>query len=385
MKKKKILLFTGGGGAPALNATLFGVITTAQTRGYQIFGGLYGWKSIASCGKIVDLTKTDVSSIIHFGGSFLRSSRTNPYAMKNGITELKKRLREEHIDTIIAIGGDDTLGVAERLFREEDISINGIPKTIDNDLSGTYWAPGFPTAASIFSDYVRKIRIDAAYSLQRVYVIESLGMKSGWLASSSTFGNADIIVPPEKQVKVNHLLEVIKDRYNKNGQYAVVVLSENGQFDDFEGETYDSTDMFKHKRRTLLAVSLGHIIKKKLKIDSRIAMPGNIVQTGPAISIDAQTAQQLGARAIDLIDKNMYGRMPSIERKNHGSCNITISDQPLSDAVGEDKLRKMDDSWFDYDTFSVKQTYLDYMKPILGVPDMIDRPYDKLIKTINNI
>ena len=173
MTKKTILVFNGGGLAPALNPTLYGVITKAKKQGFKILGGMYGWASLLDNGRIVDLTKLNIEPIKNIGGTFLRSSRTNPFNVKDGVTQLKDKIKEHKIDYLVAIGGNDTMGAAERLFREENLPIIGIPKTIDNDLPETYFTPGFPSAAFYFSSYVKEIREDAAYALSRIYIIEA--------------------------------------------------------------------------------------------------------------------------------------------------------------------------------------------------------------------
>src|SRR3989338_5779867 len=180
MNKKTVLIFTGGGLAPALNPTLYGAITRARKEGFRILGGLYGWACLGANGKTIDLTKIDLEIIKKNGGTFLRSSPTHPFNSKNGLAELKKRIKKLKIDYIIAIGGDDTLGAAYKLHQQSIIPIDGAPKIIDNDLPETYWSPGFPSAAYYFSQFVKEIREDAAYALSRFFIVEALTAKAGW-------------------------------------------------------------------------------------------------------------------------------------------------------------------------------------------------------------
>ena len=150
-KSKTIFLLTSGGLAPALNATLYGVIKAARKQGWKILGGLNGWSSLVQNGRIIDLTNLKIECLKNRGGTFLKSSRTNPFKVQNGINLLHQKIKQHKINALVAIGGDDTLGAAQKLAQEEGLPIVGLPKTIDNDLTGTYWTPGYPSAAAAFA------------------------------------------------------------------------------------------------------------------------------------------------------------------------------------------------------------------------------------------
>src|SRR3989338_694497 len=159
-----ILTFTGGGIAPALNPTLYGIVTEAKKRGIRVLGGIRGWASLLEGGQIVDLTDIDPAPLSNQGGTLLRSSRTNPFKREGNREQIEKTLRAQGIDAIIAIGGDDTLGAAHRVHKEWNFPIVGIPKTVDNDLDGTYWTPGFPSAAQFTAQQTYDIKTHGAYA-----------------------------------------------------------------------------------------------------------------------------------------------------------------------------------------------------------------------------
>lgn len=364
LKNKKLLVFTGGGLAPALNPTLYGVIREAQRHQMKIFGGLFGWACLLRNGKAIDLTHFNPLPLKDVGGTFLRSSRTNPLGISDGLDIVKEKLREYGVDFVVAIGGDDTLGAANALFNKEKIKIVGIPKTIDNDLQGTYYTPGFPTAAYYTAKFCEEIKMDAAYALSRIFIIEVLGRKSGWLAASGAFGAADVIIPPEREVKLSRVLNLLAQRYEKNGNFATLVISEETNFDqEIQGLEQDQKDSFNIKRKSFIALGLKEKIKKELGIDCKPLFPGNFLQTGSPIKFDADFADKLGMGSINLIKQEKFGFMTALKRVGK-SLRLEVIETPLAKAVGKVKL--LDDTYFDFENFKVKNKFYNYMKPIFN-------------------
>jgi ATP-dependent phosphofructokinase / diphosphate-dependent phosphofructokinase len=379
MKKKTVLVFTGGGLAPALNSTLYGVINAAQKNNIKILGGMFGWASLLNGGKIIDLSKTDINSIKNIGGTFLRSSRSHPLTHKNGLKQVKKQIKKYNIDHLIAIGGNDTMGAAYKLS-QKGIPIIGIPKTIDNDLSETYWTPGFPSAAHYLANFAMEIKKDAAYALSRIYIIESLGQDAGWLTAAASYGHADVIIPPEKEVDLNKVLKAIKTKYKDNGNYATVVIAQEAKFKQkLNRLDNDQVDHYKTKRSSYICLALREEIKKYIKdVTVKALYPGNYLQSGYPIDIDKKTAIKLGNKAIELVKKEKSGKMTCLIKKGN---KIKISNTDLNIAI---KLKIMPDDYFDWELFRVTRKYLDYMKPILGKYKRISQdPYYKLIKKVN--
>lgn len=382
-KKHTIAVFTGGGLAPALNPTLYGVITAARHKGYRVLGGMYGWKSLTNDGKLIDLDTVNIESLKTVGGTFLRSSRTNPFHTDGHVNELKSVVGRHGIDAIVAIGGDDTLGAARRLFDEEGIATIGIPKTVDNDLSATYFTPGFPSAAEYLYTFVEQVRIDAAYALSRIYVIESLGQTVGWLTASSAYAQPDVILPPEREYDTDAVLAAIEGRYKANGNFAAVVVSEEANFTGgITALEDDQKETFGHARKNFVALSLRKTIKEKLGVDCKALFPGNYLQSGPPNDIDRNIAIKLGNKAVELIADGKYGTMPCVVRKNH-STHLDVDAVPLAEAVGEGRRRALTDELFDFKKFWPTKKYLDYLEPILGKYEEPADDYWRLISSIN--
>ncbi|MDD3284567.1 MAG: 6-phosphofructokinase [Patescibacteria group bacterium] len=381
MKNKTILVFTGGGITSALNPTLYGILKEAKKYNIKVLGGLYGWRSVLNNGKMVDISNIYPEIIKNRGGSFLKSSRTNPFGDEGNIDEIKLNLKEKNIDAIIAIGGNDTLGAANRLFKEEKINIVAIPKTIDNDLSGTYYCPGFASAAHYFSEYVKEIKYDAAYSLSRVFIIEGMGQDAAWLTASACYGGADIIIPPEKKVNFKKVIKVLLDKYEKNGNYAVLVVGEKAQFDiNLKSFDFTQNDDYNVKRKNYISIGLQEEIKKYMgNVTVKALYPGNYLQTGPATKIDSELSIKLGKEAIKLVRQKIFGKMANIIRKGN---KLEISNIELSKTT---KFKSLNNKYFNWDKFEATKEYFEYMKPILGkYKDFKNDPYYKLTKKINS-
>jgi 6-phosphofructokinase 1 len=382
LSNKTILVFTGGGVAPALNPTLYGVITGARKEKAKILGGIFGWASLLDNGKIIDLDKFDIEPIRDVGGTILRSSRTNPFKIENGVNQIKNNIKKNKIDYIIAIGGNDTLGAAKKLAEEESLPIIGLPKTIDNDLSGTYFTPGFPSAAHYLSSFIKEIKIDAAYALQRIFVIEAMGMNAGWLSASASYGWADIIIPPEKEIKLDKFFTLLERRYKENGNFATVAISQEAKIEGgICGIVDDQKDLFGVIRHDLICISLRDEIKKRMNIDSKILLPGNWLETGKPIEIDRKLAIELGKKAIELVKEEKFGFMANLVRPDQKSLEIKVDSVNLNEVVGENKYRGLPDEYFDYENLTVTNQFFDYMEPMLGRYEA-ENEYLKLIKKI---
>ncbi|MFA7654311.1 MAG: 6-phosphofructokinase [Candidatus Magasanikbacteria bacterium] len=374
-----ILVFTGGGLSPALNPTIYGVAQAAKKHGFNIWGGLYGWKSVLPGGKIINLSKLNLLPLKSRGGTILRSSRTNPLADPNNVNKIKKFIKKNKIDGIVAIGGDDTLGAAQKLA-ELGLPIVGVPKTIDNDLFGTYFTLGYPSAAHYLIDFVKQIKEDAAYALSRIFVIEALGMKAGWLACASIYGGADVIITPEKPVDLDLVIKLTKERYKRNGNFAVVVVAQEA---DFKGKLTTTTDhqigeQYGRKRNHFICLALRDEIKKQLGVDVKALYPGNYLESDKPTAIDNKFAIALGEKAVNLIIQKQFGLMPNIVYKNNKLITGVID---LKEATAGGKFRTLPEEFFNQKQLLPSKQFLNYLKPILG-----DRPpednYAKLVKKI---
>lgn len=375
----KILVFTGGGLSPALNSLLYGVIIAAQKNEWQIWGGAHGWRSLLEDNLLIDLTDFDAEKIKNQTGNLLRSSRVNPFKVGGGVAQIKKKIQEQNFDAVVAIGGDDTLGAAQKLAQEEGLPIVGLPKTIDNDLSGTYWTPGYPSAAATFADYLKKIKMHAAYNLSRIFVVEALGYDAGWLAAAGIYGLADVIVPAERETDWPKFLELTKKRYRANGNYALVVVAQHARFSTksglrphpselplIEGLTDNQADQFGAKRTFFVCTALADAVKKELNIETRALYPGNYLEAADILPLEYRLSVEMGQKAVDLIKDKKIGFAAVLVRPDPKSLDIAVTECDLAKMTGENNYRRLPDEFFNFEELTVTQKYLDYMEPALG-------------------
>ncbi|MBT3690501.1 hypothetical protein HOG11_04055, partial [bacterium] len=270
------------------------------------------------------------------------------------------------------IGGDDTLSTAAKLYHEEDIPVIGLPKTIDNDLPHTYFSPGFPSAAHYTAKLIDEVREDAAYAYGRVFIIEVMGAKSGWLTCSSAVGGADIIIPPEWQFDLKKLLNLIKKKYKKNG-YCVIAMSKEANIKGLKGLSDKQTDGFNTKRKEFIGLSLQNQIEKKLGYNTKTIVPMNSLQTGPPIETDKQIGIKVGEMGIKLVSKDKIGQAVVIECKKNKFVTNHID---LNNFF--DKPKKMDASYFDKRLMWPSKKYMKYISKILNSKDFNNKKYQKL-------
>jgi 6-phosphofructokinase 1 len=384
--KKTILVLTGGGLASALNATLYGIISEAQNKNFRVLGGVEGWNCFTAEGKIIDLSNVNVDPLQKHGGTFLRSSRANPIKQDGGVDILREVIKKEKIDSIIAIGGDDTMGATKELFEKYDIDIVGVPKTVDNDLFDTYWSPGFPTAATKINQITRQIREEAAYSLKRVFLIETIGRSAGWIPASSCLANPDLILVPEKKISYNSFLEKIEQKYKQNNNYATVVMAEEVNFDiDIDGVVDNQSDHYgNNTRKSFISIKLREKIMKELGIYTQVVIPRNFLQTGVPVDIDKDMAIKLGQNAVQMVTDEKFGMMSAIIRPDELKGEFEVSSVKLDGVVDENNYFCLDDTWFDFDNFSVKDKFKNYISSFVEDPESCPEYHKLLKKVLNN-
>ena len=333
----RIGILTGGGDCPGLNAVIRAVVRKGVNMyGHAIVGYKDGWRGVLE-NRVVHLTPDNTSGILHRGGTILGSSRTNPFKEERGVERIKESLDSEHIDSLIAVGGEDTLGVADKLT-SEGVNVVGVPKTIDNDLSATDFTFGFQTAVQICTDAIDRLH-STAESHNRVIVLEVMGRHTGWIATySGIAGGADAILVPERPFDIEVVCEHIRHRHSRGHTFSIVVVAEGAT--PAEGEESIQTqekDAFGHVRLGGIGVALEREIEQRTGYETRVTILGHIQRGGTPTAFDRVLATRFGIESVDAVDEGDYGKMVALRGTN-------IERVPLSEGVGE--LKTLDPDLF---------------------------------------
>jgi 6-phosphofructokinase 1 len=335
----RVGLLTGGGDCPGLNAVIRAVVLKG-TRVYQdqFVGFKDGWRGLLQDEAIV-LTEDNCRDLQGVGGTILGTSRTNPYSREDGVQRILATLKARTLDGLIAIGGDDTLGVAARLV-DEGVNVVGVPKTIDNDLSGTDQTFGFDTAVQVATDAIDRLRTTAE-SHHRVMVCEVMGREAGWIATwAGIAGGAAVILVPERPFDIEEVCECIVARHRNGISFSLVVVAE-GAIPKDRGEFEESTrpaDEFGHPRLGGISNELAHEIEQRTGFEARVTILGHIQRGGTPTAFDRILATRYGIAAIDALHEGASGMMVSLS----GNQIVRV---PLSDATGSN--RKVSDELLD--------------------------------------
>ncbi|MEI7921449.1 MAG: ATP-dependent 6-phosphofructokinase [Planctomycetota bacterium] len=309
----KVGLLTGGGDCPGLNAVIRAVVQQVTNAGGECVGLMEGWRGLIK-GLTRPLHVRETDEIIGIGGTILGSSRTNPFKNTEvDVPAIQKNFRELGLDALVAIGGDDTLGVAYRLHDVYGLPTIGVPKTIDNDLSVTDFTFGFDTAVNIVVDSVERLRTTTA-SHRRIMVVETMGRQAGWIACFSGIAvGADYIMVPEVPIDINHCCEVLQKRLDDGKKYAIVVVSEGAKMPNRqEVLTSSETDAFGHVRLGGIGQSVAELIEERLKRETRSVILGHIQRGGSPSAYDRVLATRLGLAAGELVLKKRFGTMVAL-------------------------------------------------------------------------
>jgi 6-phosphofructokinase 1 len=330
----KVGILTGGGDCPGLNAVIRAVVRKIHNAGGTCEGLLEGWRGLVEA-KSRPLTVLETDGIIARGGTILGSSRTNPYKRPEDVGKAIDNFHKLGLTALVAIGGDDTLGVASRLFTEKGLAMVGVPKTIDNDLSATDFTFGFDTAINIVMEAVDRLRTTAE-SHRRVMVIETMGRHAGWIACLSGMAvAADYILVPEVTVNFDHMCDVLKKRRAEGKMYGLVVVSEGAQLPDTGMVANEShLDDFGHVKLGGIGEIVAGLIEKRVKIETRSVTLGHLQRGGPPSAYDRVLATRFGIKAGELVVNNHFGQMAALR----GNDIVAVS---LSEAVSSTKRLDM--------------------------------------------
>ncbi len=332
----KVGLLTGGGDCPGLNAVIRAVVQSVTNQGGSCVGFLEGWRGLVK-GMSQPLGIAETDGIIARGGTILGSSRTNPF--KNAAVDVPA-LRENFgalgLDALVAIGGDDTLGVAHRLHKEYQMPMVGVPKTIDNDLMVTDFTFGFDTAINIVTEAVDRLRTTAE-SHRRIIVVETMGRHAGWIACFSGIATAaDYILVPEVPIDIAHLVEVLKRRRAGGKNYNIVVVSEGAEFPDKGMSTIAAeTDAFGHVRLGGIGNTVAKMIEDQTGYETRCVVLGHIQRGGAPSAYDRVLATRLGLGASRLVLQRKFGTMVALS-------GTRIIETTLAEGVAASKTLNMD-------------------------------------------
>jgi 6-phosphofructokinase 1 len=318
-------ILTGGGDCPGLNPVIRAVVRAAINDGTEVVGLKYGWKGLLEKDSI-PLDLKSISGILPRGGTILGTSRTNPYKKENGMEIAKKNFKELGLNALVAIGGEDTLGVATKLFKD-GLNTIGVPKTIDNDLGATDFTFGFDTAVNIVMECIDRLHTTAE-SHNRIMVVEVMGRHAGWIAAySGIAGGADYILVPEIPIDVDELCDSIQKRHNRGKNFSIIVVSEGAAFKDASLLTQEQKlDEFGHVRLGGIGDNLGKLIEQKTGYETRVTVLGHIQRGGSPTAFDRVLGTRFGVKAYELVKAKKFGRMVSLR-------GTEIADVPLEEAT----------------------------------------------------
>jgi ATP-dependent phosphofructokinase / diphosphate-dependent phosphofructokinase len=324
----RVGILTGGGDCPGLNA----VIRAAVRKGIfhykdEFVGFLEGWRGVVE-NQTRPLDADAVSGILHLGGTILRTSRTNPRKIEGGIDKCLATIKANHLSALITIGGDDTQGVANALV-EKGVKIVGVPKTIDNDLSGTDTCFGFDTAVGIATEAIDRLH-STAEAHNRVIVCEVMGRDAGWIAiTSGIAGGADAIGVPEKPLDVDHMCKILKYRHDHGKKFSIVVVAEGTKLPSGQKATQGAKlDAFGHERLSGIGQVVAELIEEKTGYETRSVNLGHTQRGGTPSAYDRMLATRYGTAAIDLVHEGNFGRLVVLR-------GTEITSIPLKDAIAK--------------------------------------------------
>jgi ATP-dependent phosphofructokinase / diphosphate-dependent phosphofructokinase len=339
----RVGVLTGGGDCPGLNAVIRAVGRRFFAGGHEVVGVREGWRGLVD-GIFQPLGPREVTGILPRGGTIIGTTRTNPYKVDDGVERVLENFRSERLDALVAIGGEDTLGVAARLFAEQQFPVVGVPKTIDNDLAATDYTFGFDTAVTIATEAIDRLHTTAE-SHNRVMVVEVMGRHTGWIAvMSGIAGGADAVLIPELPITVEEACTEIRRRHERGKVFSIVVVSEGYELTYESGETRlvaaeaRASDQFGHVRFGGVGEALARDIEERTGYETRVTVLGHVQRGGTPTPRDRVLATRYGLKAADLVLDGSFGRMAAL----HGDSIVDVS---LAEATAE--LKRVPREWYE--------------------------------------
>jgi len=395
---KTLAILSGGGDTPAINASIEAIRNRASMLGYKVYGILQGWKGLLGEGNVVALTTQPYDG--YYGGSALRSSRTNPFPSKKNpesrVPQVLRNLERYGIDVLVTIGGDDTNGAAKRLFETEGIPVIGFPKTIDNDLRTrtihTYrgkqieavLCPGFPSAAKAVAEFAANLKTTAE-SHSRIIVLEVMGRDAGWLTGTATYGGAlPLALIPEVEMtkaRKEFFFELVKEAYMHSPKKCLVIPVSEGVrwYDEKSGKVdmvYASSevDEYGHPRFGGISGVIASELSARLGVEARAQITGYYARSGHCRHYDRRLTQTLADKVVDLLLREDFGMMPVmtkivpfVELEEFNTAEIDMG------KVGN---KALSEEYFDVNKFSFTDAYSDFLSLVMEKPEYQDFRYD---------
>src|SRR5436190_16399687 len=332
----RVGVLTGGGDCPGLNAVIRATGRRVMVRGGEVVGVREGWKGLVE-GLFEPLGAREISGLLPRGGTIIGTTRTNPYKVDGGVDRVLEHFSSGGLDALVAIGGEDTLGVAARLHDEKEFPVVGVPKTIDNDLSATDYTFGFDTAVWIATEAIDRLHTTAE-SHNRVMVVEVMGRHTGWIAvMSGIAGGADVILIPELPISLDEACDDIRRRHERGKDFSIVVVSEGFELEG--ASEMGDVDQFGHVRLSErgIGAALAREIEQRTGFETRVTVLGHVQRGGSPTPRDRVLATRYGLKAADLVEERKWGRMAALRGDE-------IVDVALKEATSH--LKTVPDDWY---------------------------------------
>ena len=327
----RVAMLTGGGDCPGLNAVMRAVVRKGERQyGDELVGFIDGWRGVID-GATLELSVERMRGTLPRGGTVLGSSRTNPFKIEGGVEQCRASLDRLGIDALIAIGGDDTLGVADRLAGQ-GVPVIGVPKTIDNDLGATEMTFGFDTAVQIATEAIDRLHTTSE-SHHRVMVCEVMGRHAGHIALwSGIAGGATLILIPEEPFDIVAVCDALVRRHDLGNYASIVVVAEGATPREGTNATVSGeVDQFGHARLGGIAQQLAQQIEDRTGFETRATVLGHVQRGGTPTAFDRVLATRFGIAAIDAVHDGAFGTMMALQ----GGEIVRV---PLVEGTGEPKL-----------------------------------------------
>lgn len=328
-------MLSGGGDAPGINAVIRAVVRKGILNyGNEMIGIKDGWRGLVE-GTFMPLNLDIISGLLPRGGSILGTSRTNPFKDEEGAQKVRDNVKKLGIDAVVVIGGDDTLGVANKM-NDLGLKCVGVPKTIDNDLGLTDYTFGFQTAVHIACEAIDRLHTTAE-AHHRVMILEVMGRYTGWIAlEAGIAGGADVVLIPEKPFDPKEVCKFIQQRVKRGKMFSLVVAAEGAKPIGSENIIYGTgLDEFGHPRLGGVGYYIGKEIEKCTGIETRVVVLGHLQRGGSPIAFDRVLATRYGIAAIDLVNEGQFGKMVALQ----GNKIVSVM---LKDVIGKRKMVNLD-------------------------------------------